>query len=259
MKMSKGQMGRRLLGLAVAGVALVAGGAAFAELGQPAPWEFKLQGSATPVMDNITWFHNLLLVHHHRDHAVRAGAAGHRRREVQRQGQSGSLQDHPQHPDRSGLDPDPGADPGRHRGAVVPAAVSGARHSQGRSDHQGDRQAVVLELRLSRQRQVRIRFADGATKDKQQPRLLGVDNEMVVPVNKVVRVADHRRRRDPFLRGAGVRHQDRRHSRPPQRNLVQGHQDRHVLRPVLGTVRQGSRLHADRGAGGERSGIRGLG
>ncbi len=59
MKMSKGQMGRRLLGLAVAGVALVtAGGTAFAESGQPAPWEYKLQESATPVMDNITWFHN---------------------------------------------------------------------------------------------------------------------------------------------------------------------------------------------------------
>ena len=55
MKMSKGQTGRRLLGLAVAGVALVAGGAAFAEeLGQPAPWEFDLQESATPVMDSIT-------------------------------------------------------------------------------------------------------------------------------------------------------------------------------------------------------------
>ena len=62
MKMSKGQVGRRLLGLAVAGVALVACGSAFAELGQPAPWEFKLQEAATPVMENITWFHNFLLV-----------------------------------------------------------------------------------------------------------------------------------------------------------------------------------------------------
>ena len=62
MKMSKGQMGRRLLGFAVAGVALVAGGAAFAELGQPAPWEYTLQESASPVMDNITWFHNFLFV-----------------------------------------------------------------------------------------------------------------------------------------------------------------------------------------------------
>ena len=60
MKMSKGQTGRRLLGVAVAGMALLAGGAAFAELGQPAPWEWTLQESASPVMDNITWFHNFL-------------------------------------------------------------------------------------------------------------------------------------------------------------------------------------------------------
>jgi cytochrome c oxidase subunit II len=63
MKMSKGQIGRRVLGLAVAGIALVAGGAAFAEeLGQPAPWAFDLQSSATPVMDSIMRFHNWLLV-----------------------------------------------------------------------------------------------------------------------------------------------------------------------------------------------------
>jgi len=61
MKMSKGQIGRRLLGLAVAGVALAAGGAAFAELGQPAPWEWTLQESATGVMDTTTWFHTLLV------------------------------------------------------------------------------------------------------------------------------------------------------------------------------------------------------
>jgi cytochrome c oxidase subunit 2 len=62
MKMSMGQMGQRLLALAVAGVASVTCGSAFAELGQPAPWEFRLQGSASPVMDNITWFHNFLFV-----------------------------------------------------------------------------------------------------------------------------------------------------------------------------------------------------
>jgi cytochrome c oxidase subunit 2 len=67
MKMSKGRMGRRLLGwavagLALAGLALAASGTAFAELGQPAPWEYRLQESASPVMDNITWFHNFLVV-----------------------------------------------------------------------------------------------------------------------------------------------------------------------------------------------------
>src|SRR6202046_5474639 len=62
MKMSKGQIGRRLLGWAVAGTAFLAYGPAFAEWVQPAPWEFRLQESASPVMDNITWFHNFLFV-----------------------------------------------------------------------------------------------------------------------------------------------------------------------------------------------------
>jgi cytochrome c oxidase subunit II len=61
MKMSKGLMGRRLLGLAVASLALVAGGTAFAETGQPKPWEYTLQEAASPVMENIITFHNLLL------------------------------------------------------------------------------------------------------------------------------------------------------------------------------------------------------
>ena len=62
MKMSIGQTGRRLLGLAVAGLTLGVSGAAYAELGQPAPWEYKLQGAASPVMEEITSFHNWLLV-----------------------------------------------------------------------------------------------------------------------------------------------------------------------------------------------------
>jgi cytochrome c oxidase subunit 2 len=62
MKMSMGQMGARWLGLAVGSVALAASGAAYAELGQPAPWEYKLQEAASPVMENITWFHNFLTV-----------------------------------------------------------------------------------------------------------------------------------------------------------------------------------------------------
>jgi cytochrome c oxidase subunit 2 len=50
-----------MLGLAVAGMALVAGGTAFAEMGQPAPWEWTLQEAATPVMEYIIWFHNWLV------------------------------------------------------------------------------------------------------------------------------------------------------------------------------------------------------
>ena len=37
------------------------GGAAFAGLGQPSPWQFGLQQSASPVMDNIISFHDFLL------------------------------------------------------------------------------------------------------------------------------------------------------------------------------------------------------
>jgi cytochrome c oxidase subunit II len=62
MKVSMGKMGARFLGLAVAGMALAASGGASAELGQPAPWEYKLQGAASPVMEHIIWFHDWLLV-----------------------------------------------------------------------------------------------------------------------------------------------------------------------------------------------------
>ena len=62
MKMSIGRLGTQLAGLVVAGMALVAAGPASAEMGQPAPWEHTLQEAATPVMENIIWFHNFLLV-----------------------------------------------------------------------------------------------------------------------------------------------------------------------------------------------------
>jgi cytochrome c oxidase subunit II len=60
MKMSKGLTGRRLLGMAVAGMTLVSGGMALAA--QPQPWEVTLQPAASPVMENIVWFHNFLFV-----------------------------------------------------------------------------------------------------------------------------------------------------------------------------------------------------
>ena len=91
------------------------------------------------------------------------------------------------------------------------------------------------------------------------PRLLAVDNEMVVPVNKNVRV---------ITTGADVIHAFavpafgiKIDSIPGtnQRDLVQGDPGRRLLRPVLGAVRQGSCLHADRGARGERGRLRRLG
>jgi cytochrome c oxidase subunit II len=41
---------------------LMIGGAAGADYGQPSPWQFGLQQSASPVMDNLVAFHNFLLV-----------------------------------------------------------------------------------------------------------------------------------------------------------------------------------------------------
>jgi cytochrome c oxidase subunit II len=53
---------KRLIAIVIAGLAVIAaGGVAWAGLGQPSPWELGLQQSATPVMDDITWFHNFLL------------------------------------------------------------------------------------------------------------------------------------------------------------------------------------------------------
>jgi cytochrome c oxidase subunit 2 len=40
---------------------LAAGGIAFAGLGQPSPWQMTFQQSAAPTMDDIIWFHDFLL------------------------------------------------------------------------------------------------------------------------------------------------------------------------------------------------------
>ncbi|RJF68530.1 cytochrome c oxidase subunit II [Rhodopseudomonas palustris] len=64
MTMSKGRYDRRLLGAAMIGAmgALIGpGGAALAGEGQPSPWEMQLQAAASPVMENIVWFHSFLL------------------------------------------------------------------------------------------------------------------------------------------------------------------------------------------------------
>jgi cytochrome c oxidase subunit II len=53
---------KRLTALAVTIFATVAGaGAALAQSGQPEPWQLGFQHAATPVMENIIWFHDYLL------------------------------------------------------------------------------------------------------------------------------------------------------------------------------------------------------
>src|SRR5690242_11870012 len=52
---------RRLIAFMATSLALAASGAALAATGQPHPWQLGLQQSATPVMDDIVWFHDFLL------------------------------------------------------------------------------------------------------------------------------------------------------------------------------------------------------
>ncbi len=52
---------KRLVAFVVTYVTVFIGGAALAASGQPEPWQLGLQQGATPVMDNIIWFHNCLL------------------------------------------------------------------------------------------------------------------------------------------------------------------------------------------------------
>jgi len=52
----------RVIAAAIFGFALLTGNGARADYGKPSPWQTGLQGSASPVMDNLTSFHNFLLV-----------------------------------------------------------------------------------------------------------------------------------------------------------------------------------------------------
>ena len=53
---------KRLAAIAVAMMpGILSSGAALAGLGQPTPWQLGFQPAATPVMENIVWFHDFLL------------------------------------------------------------------------------------------------------------------------------------------------------------------------------------------------------
>ena len=53
---------KRLIAFLVTSVTVLAGGgAAFAGLGQPTEWELGLQQAGSPVMEDIVWFHDFLL------------------------------------------------------------------------------------------------------------------------------------------------------------------------------------------------------
>jgi cytochrome c oxidase subunit 2 len=52
---------KRLIAFVVASLTVLIAGGAMAATGQPEPWQFGLQPAATPVMDDIIWFHDFLL------------------------------------------------------------------------------------------------------------------------------------------------------------------------------------------------------
>ncbi|MGB6351550.1 MAG: cytochrome c oxidase subunit II [Pseudolabrys sp.] len=52
---------KRLIAFIVTSVNMYGAGAAMAATGQPEPWQLGLQKGATPVMDDIIWFHDFLL------------------------------------------------------------------------------------------------------------------------------------------------------------------------------------------------------
>ena len=52
----------RVVAAAAFGLVLVTGDGARAGYGQPSPWQVGLQGAASPVMESLTSFHNFLLV-----------------------------------------------------------------------------------------------------------------------------------------------------------------------------------------------------
>jgi cytochrome c oxidase subunit 2 len=52
---------RMIVAFMVVSVTVLGLGAALAATGQPEPWQLGLQKGATPVMDNVVWFHDFLL------------------------------------------------------------------------------------------------------------------------------------------------------------------------------------------------------
>ena len=159
------------------------------DAGQPHPWQFGLQSAATPVMDDIIWFHDFLL------YLITAITVFVLALlvivMVKFNASSNPVPSRTTHNTLIEV-----------VWTIVPVLILVAiavpsfrllffelKMPTGRRDHQGHRQAVVLELQYP---DAKFEFDSLMLQDKDlkpgQPRLLAVDNEMVVPVNKVVHV-----------------------------------------------------------------------
>ncbi len=208
---------KRLIAFVVTGVTVIAsGGVALAGVGQPTPWEIGLQQPATSVMDDIVWFHDFLLwliaaitlfvlillgiivfKFNARANPVPSRTTHNTAIEIV--------------------------------WTVVPVLilVAIAVPSFRLLFYELKVPPADLTVKVTGKQwfwsysypDSKFEFDSLMLQDKDrkpgQPRLLAVDNEMVVPVNKVVRVRGDRRRRHPLVLGAVIRHQDRRHPGPP--------------------------------------------
>ncbi len=160
------------------------------------------------------------------------------------------------HPDRHGL----ARDQDRHRDEG---------HFQPGHHDQGHRLPVEVGLRLPAGRHQLLQQPfhparpdrgigkKGAKKNEHY--LLEVDNPVVVPVGKKVRIITTANDVIHSWWVPALGDQAGRHPRLRARHLVQGGQPGHLPRPVRRAVRQGSRLHADRGRSGDARAVRRVG
>jgi hypothetical protein len=126
---------------------LAAGEPALAGLGQPSPWQLGLQESASPVMTDIIWFHDFLLY-------LITGIAGFVLAllivvVVRFNARANPIPWRTTHNTLIEI-----------AWTLIQAPVPSTQRAGRRSDGEGDRQTVVLELQLPGQRGVRVRFVD---------------------------------------------------------------------------------------------------
>jgi hypothetical protein len=170
---------------------------------------------------------------------------------------------HPQHPGRGALDRGSGADPAGDRDLLVPAAVRLPRHAPPDMTVKATGYQWYWGYAYPDQKIDPNRPRGSSPKDQAEGRRRALHVGHYPADDRAGQQggpgADHRRRRDPLLRGAGLRHQDRRGARPLNETWFKATKTGTLLRPVLAAVRQGPRLHADRGEGGQPGRLRRLG
>ena len=139
-----GANARRFLSTAGAAVttwALLSGSASAQFVGAPRPNQVGLPEAASPIMREMVFFHDAILLPIITVICLFVlGAARLRGEQVQREGQPGALAHDPSHRPRGRLDDHPGADPASSSRSLLPPAEPPARDARSRHDREGDRQ-----------------------------------------------------------------------------------------------------------------------